>query len=170
MDKPDLKTRAVHEVVELLTVMILLAPFLVSFAIFRQYLQGTCGIHSFSYGTALATALVNALVLGKVILIGDIARIGKRSESKSLIVPTLYKAAMFTLFYLIVHVLEVTVESLFHGQTLIGSLRSAAPPGELTALSLVVFFAFIPFFALRETRRILGADKFHRLFLRRTAD
>jgi hypothetical protein len=28
-----------------------------------------------------------------------------------------------------------------------------------------VFFAFIPFFALMETRRVLGADRFRELFL-----
>jgi hypothetical protein len=59
----ELKKRDVHEMVELLTVLIFLAPFLVSFAIFRQYLEGACRTQPLSYGTVLATALVNALVL-----------------------------------------------------------------------------------------------------------
>lgn len=33
------------------------------------------------------------------------------------------------------------------------------------ALSLVVFFGFIPFFAMRETRRALGLNEFRRLFM-----
>jgi hypothetical protein len=96
---------------------------------------------------------VNALVLSKIILIGEIAKFGKSSEGKSLIVPTLHKAAMFTIFYLIVHVFEATVRSLIHGQTLIGSLRSVAGAGELVALSLVVFF--------RRTRHKLAKGRVH---------
>src|SRR5205823_14653894 len=108
------------------------------------------------YGAALATALVNALVLSRVILVGEIAKVGKSSEGKPLIVPNLHKAAMFTIFYLIVHIFETSVRSLLHGQALVGVLRSVLLSGKLMAFSLVVFFAFIPFFALRDTRRVVG--------------
>lgn len=165
MDAIALKKRAGHEIGELLTVLMILAPFLVSFAIFRQYVEGTCGTQPFSYATALAAALINALVLAKVILIGEMAKVGKSSESKPLLIPTLHKAAVFTVVYLIVHLLENAVRSLFHGQTLAGAMRSVIIPGELMALSLVVFFAFIPFFGLRELRRVVGAAEFRSLFL-----
>lgn len=163
MNIAGLKKAAIRESVELLSVVVFLAPFLISFAIFREYLLGESGGRHFSYGTALLTALVNALVLGKIILIGEIAKVGKRSETKPLIVPTIYKAVMFTLLYLVVYLVEDSFRRLFHGQSLIGLLNFR----ELLALSLVVFFAFIPFFALRETRRILGAEEFRCLFFTR---
>lgn len=164
------RKRGRHEIVELLTVLLFLAPFLVSFAIFRQYIEGACGKQPFSYGAALAGALVNALVLSKVILIGEIAKVGKSSEGKPLVVPTIHKAAIFAIFYLIVHILEGTTRRLLHGQTLLGALHSIIVPGELMAVSLVVFFAFIPFFALREIRRVTGTDEFRCLFLGRNIE
>jgi hypothetical protein len=84
-----------------------------------------------------------------------------------LIVPTVHKAAMFTVFYLIVHILESTVRHVLHGQTFFSALYAVAVPEELIAVAFVVFFAFIPFFALRETRRVVGADQFRYLFLGR---
>lgn len=164
------KKKGRHEMVELLTVLLFLAPFLLSFAIFRQYLEGASGKQPFSYGSALAGALVNALVLSKVILVGEIAKVGKSSECKPLIVPTVHKAAMFTVFYLIVHILESTVRHVLHGQTLFSALYAVAVPQELIAVAFVVFFAFIPFFALREIRRVTGVDEFRCLFLGRNIE
>ena len=92
------------------------------------------------------------------------AKVGKSSESKPRIIPTLHKAAMFTVFYLIVHLLEATVRSLCHGQILVSAKRSVIIPRELMALSLIAFFAFIPFFGLRELRRIMGVAEFRCLF------
>jgi hypothetical protein len=109
---------------------------------------------------------VNALVLAKIILIGELARLGKSSENRRLIISTVHKAAVFTVFYLAFHVLESAVRGLLHGQTFFGALRAATVTEgkELLSLAFVMFFAFIPFFALRETRRVLGADKFRDLF------
>lgn len=166
MNVVKFKAKVRHEVNELLTVVVFLAPFLLSFAIFRHYLEGACGT-PFSYGAALATAFVNAYVLAKVILIGEVARIGKRSEDKPLMVSTVYKAAIFALFYLIIHVLEAAVRSVLHGEATASALRSAINPKELMAFFLVVFFAFIPFIALREIRRTIGAEEFRSLFLGR---
>jgi len=39
--------------------------------------------------------VLEALVLAKVILIGDVLRLGRRFEDKPLIVPTLYKTVVF---------------------------------------------------------------------------
>ena len=41
---------------------------------------------------------------------------------------------------------------------------------ELLANSLVVFVAFIPFFAVKELGRVFGKDKLQALFFRKRAD
>ena len=163
MNISNSKARVAHEMEEYLVVCLLLAPFFVSFVTFRMFLTGGSGNKFFAYGTAL----FNALVLGKIILIGELARLGKSSESKPLIVSTIYKSAVFTLLYLAFHILESTVRGLWHGQTFLAAIYevAAARRGELVSLALVMFFAFIPFFALREMRRVVGADKFRDLFL-----
>jgi hypothetical protein len=157
------KARVAHEMKEYLVVLLLVAPFFVSFAAYRMFLLGRSGSELFAYGTAL----VNALVLSKIILIGELARLGKRSESKPLIVSTIYKSVLFTLLYMAFHILEGAVHGLWHGQTFLGAIHEAAVTrrAELASVALVMLFAFIPFFALREMRRVVGADRFRDLFL-----
>ena len=165
MNIADSKKRVAHEMYEFLVVFVLLAPFFVSFATFRMYVTREFGNAFFAYGTAL----FNALVLAKIILIGELARLGRKSEGEPLIVSTIYKSAVFTLLYVAFHILENTVRGLLHGQSLTGALYAIAvsKSGELGSVALVLFFAFIPFFALRETRRVIGADKFLDLFTKR---
>lgn len=165
MAKRNWKHSIVHELNEYLLVFLFVAPFFVSFTTYRMYLVGDWGNWLFTYGASL----VSALILSKVILIGEIAGLGKRSENMSLIVSTIYKAALFTVFYQLFHILEGTVRGLVHHRTLRGALSAATvvEKGEFASLALVVFFAFIPFFALRETRRVLGVGEFHDLFFDR---
>ena len=103
--------------------------------------------------------------MAKVILIGEIAKLGKRSENKPLFVSTIHKAVMFTLLYLAFHVLEEGVRGVFHGQGFFRTLDAALlDKKEVLIRGLVVFFAFIPFFAVREMRRVMGADNIRYLF------
>jgi len=57
-------------------------------------------------------SVLEALVLAKVILIGDVLRLGRRFEDKPLIVPTLYKTVVFTLWVAAFSFLEHTIEGL----------------------------------------------------------
>jgi hypothetical protein len=164
MSKPRFKEKVRHELSELLAIITLLAPFLVSFALFRHYLEGKCGA-PFSFGSAILAAFINAWVLAKVILIGEAAKIGKNSEGKPLIYATLHKSAMFTALYLILHVIEVVGKAMLHGKSLVDAFHSAIDPEELIVWFVVVFCAFLPFFALRGIRRVVGANEFRNMFI-----
>lgn len=157
------KQRIAHELKEYLTVFLFVAPFFLSLEAYRGYLVHDVENRLFDYGTAL----FNALVLSKVLLTGRLAGLGKRSESKPLIISTIHKAGVFTGFYLVFHVMERTVRGLVHGQTFVGALDALAVAGkeELLVRALVLFFAFIPLFALLETRRVIGENRFQCLFL-----
>jgi hypothetical protein len=159
MNKESGKERIVHELREFLTVFLFLAPFFASFATYRIYLKGGSEL------LALGLAMVNALVLAKIILIGEIARLGRRSENKPLLVSTIHKSLMFTLLYLAFHVLEEGVHGVLHGHSFFRPL--VVEKEEFLGLGLVLFFAMIPFFAVREMRRVMGADNFRHLFLGR---
>lgn len=164
MTTDGLRQKLMHEAGEFLGVFLFLAPFVISFAIYQSYLRRGDAHSVFVYGTAL----VNALVLSKIILIGELFGLGRRSEKKPLIVPSVHKAVVFTLFYLSFRALEDTARSVFHGMRLSRALYVAVVGDrrELVARALVMSFAAIPFFALRETRRVLGPDKFYSLFFR----
>jgi hypothetical protein len=68
---------------EFLFVFLFVAPFFLSFEGYKMYLPHEPGSSLFKYGVAL----LNALVLSKVILIGELAGLGRYSEHKPLIIP-----------------------------------------------------------------------------------
>jgi hypothetical protein len=110
--------------------------------------------------------VVKALVLAKVILVAEGLRLGRGFEKRPLIVPTLYKSFLFTICVALFNVIESMVGSFFHGRDLteaVGELMSRYNYEWLSA-ALVVFFSFIPFFALRELRQVLGKGVVFRLF------
>ena len=67
------------------------------FAAFTQYRRFLLAAHDITY-TNYWVAVIEALILAKVIMIGDVLRLGRGLEQKPLIYPTLYKTVVFTLF------------------------------------------------------------------------
>jgi hypothetical protein len=98
-----------------------------------------------------------------------VVRLGRGLEQKPLIVPTLYKTAVFTLFVVAFAVLEHAIKGLWTGTGIMGGVAEFFEKGshELLANSLVVFVAFIPFFGVKELGRVVGEEKIRRLFFRR---
>jgi hypothetical protein len=141
------------------------------FAAFTQYRRFLLAGHGINY-TNYWVALIEALILAKVIMIGSVVRLGRGLEHKPLIYPTIYKTVVFTLFVGAFTVFEHAIKGLWTGTGLIGGVADFSGKGshELLANSLVVFVAFIPFFGVKELGRVLGQDKIWALFFRRRAD
>jgi hypothetical protein len=116
-------------------------------------------------------SLIEALVLVKVIMLEDILKLGRGLEGKPLIYPTLHQTVVFTVWVALFAVFEETVGGLLHGKGLAGGFSEMLRRGtyELLARCMMVFFAFIPFFAFRETERVLGQGKVRELFFRKRA-
>jgi hypothetical protein len=113
-------------------------------------------------------ALVNALVIAKVILIGEMFGLGKELESKPLYVSILYKTFVFGLLVFAFHIVEEFIKRVIHhepGGTVLHNLK----PEETLAKTIVIVCAFIPLFAFREVGRVLGEDRLHALFFKRGA-
>jgi len=99
-------------------------------------------------------------------------RLGRRFDEKPLLVPTLYKAVVFSLWVAVFSVLEHTIGGVLGGHGLAGGVAELMQKGkyELLARCLITFVAFIPFFAFKELGRVLGEDNMRTLFFRgRTA-
>jgi hypothetical protein len=165
MNSSKAKQKIAHEFKEFLIVFLFLAPFFLSFEGFKISLLHEPGNSLFKYGLAL----INALVLSKVILIGELVGLGKKSEHKPLIVSTIHKAGMFTLLYVIFRMVEHAIRGLVRGEAFLSALHSLAivEKGVILARALTVFFAFIPLFALFEIRRVMGEDDFLSLLMGR---
>ena len=163
-NKTGIKKKIIHEMTDLLLIFLYLALFFCSFTTYRRLVSDEFGISYFHYGFAL----VKALVLAKVILLGRHVRFARIHDGRPLIIPTLYKVVVFSLFTLAFDVLEHVVGGFFHGKDLAGVFQEIISAGrdELLARGLVVLFAFVPFFAFTEIGRVLGEGRLSALFLK----
>jgi hypothetical protein len=139
-----------------------LAFFLVAFAWYRRLILAEYDILYLSYWMPL----VEAAVLAKVIMIGDLLRFGRGLERKPLLVPTVFRTLLFGVYVGLFSVLERTIRGLLHGEGLSAGLAELASKGryELLAQCVVMACAFVPFFAFKELEGVLGKDKLRELF------
>ena len=163
--KGDLKKKIVHEMGEYLIIVCYLT---LVFAAFTQYRRFLLAAHDITY-TEYGVAVIEALILGKVVMIGDILHLGSRLEQKPLIYSTLYKTFVFTVFVAAFTLIEHMIKGLWEGKGAMGGLIDffGKGPYELLANSMVVFVAFTPFFAVKELGRVFGKDKLGALFFKR---
>ena len=161
--KPGIRDRFIHEMKQYLVMVIFLFFFFAGFTAYRRLLLASYEIDYADYGWAL----IKALVLGKVILIGELLHVGKRFEQRPLIVSTLWKTLAFGLLIVAFAVLERLVGAWIHHRPLSEEFSLSGPDGyELLARIPLQVVALVPLFAFRELGRVLGEDRLEALFLR----
>ncbi len=159
----NLKQKALHELVEFLGIFLFLALVFCVLVTYSTLLLSAFHVRYLSY----AFAVVNALVIAKVILIGEYAHVGKKYEGRPLLLSAFYKAVLFSLLVFAFHMAEEVLKGLLHGVRVERTFRDMRLD-DLLARSMVVFCVFIPLFAFRELRRVLGDEKFHALLFHAT--
>lgn len=116
-------------------------------------------------------ALINAAVLGKVMLVAEDLKLGRRFEHLPLFWSVLYKAGLFAAVFVVFHIAERVTIGLLSGAT----ARASIPPlgggswSGIAAVWAAVAVSLLPFFALRETSRVLGPDVLWNLMFRYSA-
>src|SRR5215467_5091249 len=111
-------------------------------------------------------AIVNALALAKAMLVAKDLHLGERFDEAPLIYPTLLKSAVFTVVLACFKILEEAAVGLYRGKSFAESIADLGG-GTLQAiltLTLLLFVVLIPFVALGELQRALGAEKLKQLF------
>ncbi len=164
---PTFKEKALKEFWLYWLIALYLGLMFGAFTWYKRLILSESGISYLHYGTAV----VSALVLAKVILIGHAMGIAKKLEAAPLIWSVLYKSVGYALLAGLFSVLEHTIEALVHGGGWAGALHEIVSPGrlELLARTLVLFATFIPFFALWEIDRVLGEGRLFGFFFHRRA-
>jgi hypothetical protein len=159
----DLKTRLRHEFEEYLLVSAYMIAFIGAFTLYRHLILAEYHVY-FAYGSAI----VEGLILGKIVLIGQALHVGERKTEAPLIWPTLRKALLFGLLFFVFSILETGVKRLLHHEEVFQAFAGITPEArnEALARSIMMFVALIPFFAFGELRKHFGVESLVRLFFR----
>jgi hypothetical protein len=154
-----------HELIRYWLTVLYLALFFGGFANYRRLILAQYDISYEDYGISV----IEALVLAKVIVVAEKLRLGRGFEHERLIVPTLYKGFLFSVCVGLFNVIESVIRSFISGKGPIAAVDEFISQFnyELLAGGLVVFFAFIPFFAIRELNSVLGEGRLFKLFFQR---
>lgn len=109
-------------------------------------------------------ALLNAMALAKVILIGQELHVGDRFRGRPRLYPILFKSAIFSVLLFAFKVIEESVLGMWRGKGFLESvaaLNAALPDSKFMSIIVVctiMFIALIPFFAFLEIQDAIGAD------------
>ncbi len=161
--KASLKRKLAHELKRLVLISLYLFAFFGVFKLYKMLLLDEYHLPMIAYGFIA----VQSIVLAKVILTADALRLGERFHERPLIVPVLYQSVIFCAFAWSFHVLEHFVIGTFRGKAPGEVLAEIVEKGwpHMLGSTLVIFVAFLPFFAFRQMERVLGQGKVRKLFL-----
>ena len=112
-------------------------------------------------------AVINALVLSKIMLIAEGLRFGERFDDKPLIIPIAYKSLLFSVLLVVAYILEEIALGWFHGKSVAESFPQIGGGGVVGTLCVagLLCIALVPFFAFREIARAMGEVEFRSLML-----
>jgi len=138
------------------------------FAVFTSYRRLILTQYDIAYSN-WGISFLKALVLAKVVMVGGLFHFGRSLEKKPLILATLFKSFLFTMWVALFAAVESALRGLLHGKGVAGAMDHLLSEGahEFYAKCLVVFVAFIPFFAFKELGRVLGKGKIWEWFFRK---
>jgi hypothetical protein len=118
--------------------------------------------------THFGFAAIKALVLAKVMLLGDEIKLGKRLSNQPLVYRIVERSAIFAIFFLGFEFLEQIVRGLFTGKTITEGILE--PGGSFFGSlidTMIMWVMLIPYFAFNEIRLVFGGDNVVRLLFSR---
>jgi phosphatidylserine synthase len=123
-------------------------------ALHESVVSAKNGIEYHFYGFAI----INALVLGKVILVADDFHFAEWFKERAPIYSILAKAVAFTILLLIFDIVEEVVVGKFKGKSLAESFPHVGDgsPRAFFYMMIVFAIALIPFFSFKEIGRVFG--------------
>jgi hypothetical protein len=157
-----LKQKVIEQMKEFLFIALYLWLVFGLLVMYKSVILGEYQIDFASHGLAL----INALALGKVMLVAKELHLGQRFDNSPLMYPTLVKSAIFTVVLACFKILEDAAVGVYHGKSFAESIADLGG-GTLQAiltLTLLLFVVLIPFVGFGELQRVLGEGKLKQLF------
>ena len=167
--KIPLKERAISETKKFAVIVAYLWMLFVLLQLHRlMILRELNPLGSISYRVGFA--LINALILGKVILIAQAFHMGEGFKNRPLVCAILFRSIVFAVLLISFDILEEVLVGLFRHKTVSESIPAlgGGGVGGMLLVGLMAFIVLIPFFSFTEVARVLGEDDlFSILFKRR---
>ncbi|MBV8913835.1 MAG: hypothetical protein JOZ05_12445 [Acetobacteraceae bacterium] len=160
-----LKRRAAEAMVRFLIMFIYLWVFLGMLSLHERVVLRQEGIG----WTAQTLAVVNAFVLGKVMLVVEDLRPARWMPPDPLLYPTLFEAAVMAVVFIAFHEVEEIVLGVLHGGTLGSSVPVVGGGGfvGLLLIGTILFVVLIPYLLVRNIGRVIGMPRMKQLLLGR---
>lgn len=161
----SLKQKVMHEVHLLIIYTLFLWIMLAVFNIYERLLLNNFNNQLIYYGYSF----IEALILAKIIIIGEALSLGKRWDNLPLIYAVIYKTFIFSLFVLIFMFIEHFMMGYLHKHTLAETYHEIMTQkiNIMLAKIFIMFIIFIQFFSFLELDKILGNNKLYKIFFTR---
>lgn len=161
--KRNLKARLLDELKKFLMIFAYLWLVFLVFLVHEWVVLANNNIGFRFYGLAA----LNALVLGKIMLIAETMRFAERFHDRPLIVPIAHKSVAFAVLLMAAYILEEIAVGMFHGKSAAESFPQIGDGGVVAILCVTVLLAIalVPFFGCREIARVVGEKEFRTLML-----
>ena len=162
-EKPSLRARLLKE---LKSFLIMFSYLWLVFSVFLVHEWSVLASHQIGF-RFYGLAVVNALVLSKIMLIAEAMHFARRFEDKPLIYPIAYKSIAFTVLLMVAYIVEEIAVGMFHGKTAAESFPEIGGGGIVGVLTVgaIMCVALVPFFSFREIARVVGEAEFRTLML-----
>lgn len=154
LQKKNLKERARHELRSYAVITVYVWTIL---SLLR--LHETLLAESYHVGLQVhGFAIVNALIIGKVVLIAEALRVGDRTAQRAPAFAILIKSVFFAIAVLLFHATEHVVTELWHGAALNADLLmvDAAQARHSLIMAAIITIALMPYFLIKEIERRTG--------------
>ena len=152
----SLKEKAIAEMKIYIAITLYLWVVLALFALYKRALLNENGIDYWRQGYAI----VNALILGKVLLIGEMLKLGDKLRKLALVWVVLGRTVLFTALLMVFHVIEETIHAAIKGLPFGESIMSIGGGSwfGMFVYAAIMFVMLIPLAAFRELSFVLGTD------------
>jgi hypothetical protein len=162
-DKPSLRARLLEE---LKSFLIIFAYLWLVFLVFLVHEWTVLASHQIGF-RFYGLAVVNALVLSKIMLIAEGLHFADRLKDKPLIYPIAFKSIAFSVLLMVAYIVEEIAVGWFRGKTMSESFPEIGGGGVVGVLTTaaIMCVALVPFFSFREIARVIGEAEFRAMIL-----
>jgi hypothetical protein len=166
--KRKAKEKAVTELKKYAVIAIYLWVLFSMFEVHRIVILREFNLASVS-GYRFGFAAINALIMGKVVLIGEALHLGEQLNERPLIYAVLFKSVIFAALAIFFNVVEGVIVGLIHGKSIVASIPRLGGGGldGMILYGIMAAIALVPFFLFTEVQQVTGEEKLHSLILQK---